>query len=257
MDELAPDLVVTAKGPVRLIELNRPEQRNAASEALHTALAGVWDRVAADDEVRAVVLTGRGRAFSAGGDFHVMTRVQRDQAFRTQNIDEARRIITGMVRCPVPVIAAVNGPAVGLGCSLALLSDLVLMAEGAYLADPHVQVGLVAGDGGAMVLPLIVGLARARELLFLGERVSAEDAVRLGLANRVVPRDRLLDEAMELARRLAALPAAALRGTKRAVNLHLEQAMAAVMETALAAERDSMASPEHAAIVAGLIAKSS
>ncbi len=257
MDELAPDLVVTAKGPVRLIELNRPEQRNAASEALHTALAGVWDRVAADDEVRAVVLTGRGRAFSAGGDFHVMTRVQRDQAFRTQNIDEARRIITGMVRCPVPVIAAVNGPAVGLGCSLALLSDLVLMAEGAYLADPHVQVGLVAGDGGAMVLPLIVGLARARELLFLGERVSAEDAVRLGLAHRVVPRDRLLDEAMELARRLAALPAAALRGTKRAVNLHLEQAMAAVMETALAAERDSMASPEHAAIVAGLIAKSS
>ncbi len=255
MDELAPDLVVTAQGPVRLIELNRPEQRNAASEALHTALAGVWDRVAADDEVRAVVLTGRGRAFSAGGDFHVMTRVQRDQAFRAQNIDEARRIITGMVRCPVPVIAAVNGPAVGLGCSLALLSDMVLMAEGAYLADPHVQVGLVAGDGGAMVLPLIVGLARARELLFLGDRVSAIEAVRLGLANRVVPRDKLLDEAMELARRLAALPAAALRGTKRAVNLHLEQAMAAVMETALAAERDSMASPEHAAIVAGLTGK--
>ena len=147
-----------------------------------------------------MVLTGRGRAFSAGGDFHVMTRVQRDEAFREQNIDEARRIITGMVRCPVPVIAAVNGPAVGLGCSLALLSDMVLMAEGAYLADPHVQVGLVAGDGGAMVLPLIVGLARAKELLFLGERVSGEEAVRLGLANRVVPRDKLLDEAMDLAR---------------------------------------------------------
>jgi enoyl-CoA hydratase len=256
MDDLAPDLVVIVEGPVWLIELNRPEQRNAASEALHTALAGVWDHVAADDDVRAVVLTGRGRAFSAGGDFHVMTRVQRDEAFREQNIDEARRIITGMVRCPVPVITAVNGPAVGLGCSLALLSDMVLMAEGAYLADPHVQVGLVAGDGGAMVLPLIVGLARARELLFLGERVSGEDAVRLGLANRVLPQDKLLTEAMNLARRLAALPAAALRGTKRAVNLHLEQAMATVMETALAAERDSMASPEHAAIVAGLIAKS-
>ena len=256
MDDLAPDLVVTVEGPVWLTELNRPEQRNAASEALHTALARVWDQLAADDEVRAVVLTGRGRAFSAGGDFHVMTRVQQDEAFREQNIDEARRIITGMVRCPVPVITAVNGPAVGLGCSLALLSDMVLMAEGAYLADPHVQVGLVAGDGGAMVLPLIVGLARARELLFLGERVSGEEAVRLGLANRVVPRDKLLDEAMHLARRLAALPAAALRGTKRAVNLHLEQAMATMMETALAAERDSMASPEHAAIVARLIAKS-
>lgn len=255
MDDPAPELVVTADGPVRLIELNRPDQRNAASEALHTALAGVWDRLAADETVRAVVLTGRGRAFSAGGDFHVMTRVQRDEAFREQNIAEARAIITGMVRCPVPVIAAVNGPAVGLGCSLALLSDLVLMAEGSYLADPHVQVGLVAGDGGAMVLPLIVGLARARELLFLGSRVGAEEAVRLGLANRVVPGDELLNEAMDLARRLAALPARALRDTKRAVNLHLEQAMSVVMEAALSAERDSMHSPEHVEIVANLIAK--
>jgi enoyl-CoA hydratase/carnithine racemase len=256
MDELAPELVVTAEGPIRLIELNRPEQRNAASEALHSALADLWDRLAADEAVRAVVLTGRGRAFSAGGDFHVMTRVQQDEAFREQNIAEARRIITGMVRCPVPVIAAVNGPAVGLGCSLALLSDMVLMAEGSYLADPHVQVGLVAGDGGAMVLPLIVGLARAKELLFLGERVSAEEAVRLGLANRVVPGDKLLDEALDLARRLAALPAGALQGTKRAVNLHMEHAMSTVMETGLAAERESMHSPEHVAIVARLIAKS-
>jgi enoyl-CoA hydratase len=249
------ELVVTADGPVRLIELNRPEQRNAASEALHTALAAVWDRLAADEAVRAVVLTGRGRAFSAGGDFHVMTRVQRDEAFREQNVAEARSIITGMVRFPAPVIAAVNGPAVGLGCSLALLSDLVLMAEGAYLADPHLQVGLVPGDGGPMVLPLVVGPARAKEMLFLGERVSAAEAVRLGLANRVVPGEELLADAMDLARRLAALPARALRDTKRAVNLHLEQAMAMVMETALAAERDSMGSPEHAEIVAKLLAK--
>jgi enoyl-CoA hydratase len=153
-------------------------------------------------------------------------------------------------------VAAVNGPAVGLGCSLALLSDMVLMAEGAYLADPHVQVGLAAGDGGALVLPLIVGLPRAKELLFLGERVSAEEALRLGIANRVVPGDKLLDEAMEVAGRLAALPAQALRDTKRAVNLHLEQAMAAVLDAALDAERESMKSAEHAAIVARLIAKS-
>lgn len=255
MDDLAPDLVVTADGPIMLIELNRPEQRNAASEALHTALAGIWDRLAADDQVRAVVLTGRGRAFSAGGDFTVMTRMQQDEAFREQNIAEARSIITGMVRCPVPVIAAVNGPAVGLGCSLALLSDLLLMAEGSYLADPHVQVGLAAGDGGAIVLPLLVGLPRARELLFLGGRVSSAEAVRLGLANREVPGDRLLDEAMALARRLAELPGPALRGTKLAVNQHLEQVMAAVMETGLSAERDSMQSAEHVAIVAKLIAR--
>ncbi|MET7452957.1 enoyl-CoA hydratase/isomerase family protein [Streptomyces sp. NPDC005574] len=253
-DLVETDLVVTAVGPVRLVELNRPEQLNSMSERLHTSLASVWDELAADPGARAVVLTGRGRAFSAGGNFDIMTRVQRDSAFRQQNVDEARRIITGMVRCPLPVISAVNGPAVGLGCSLALLSDLVLIADDTYLADPHVQVGLVAGDGGALVLPLLVGLTRAKELLFLGERVSAEDAVRLGVANRAVPRDKLLDEAMDLAGRLAALPAQALRETKRAVNLHLEQALATVLEPALLAERDSMHAPDHIAAVEKIIA---
>jgi enoyl-CoA hydratase len=248
------DLVVTSRGPVRLVELNRPDQLNSMSEELHSALATIWEELADDPEARVVVLTGRGRAFSAGGNFDIMTRVQRDSAFRQQNVDEARRIITGMVRCPLPVIAAVNGPAVGLGCSLALLSDLVLIADDAYVADPHVQVGLVAGDGGALVLPLLVGLTRAKELLFLGDRVSAEDAVRLGIANRAVPKDKLLDEAMDLAARLAALPAQALRETKRAVNLHLEQALATVLEPALLAERDSMRSPDHIALVEKIIA---
>ncbi|WP_371674326.1 enoyl-CoA hydratase/isomerase family protein [Streptomyces sp. NBC_00289] len=253
-DLVETDLVVTAVGPVRLVELNRPEQLNSMSEELHSALASVWDELAADPQARAVVLTGRGRAFSAGGNFDIMTRVQRDSVFRQRNVDEARRIITGMVRCPLPVIAAVNGPAVGLGCSLALLSDLVLIADDTYLADPHVQVGLVAGDGGALVLPLLVGLTRAKELLFLGDRVSAEDAVRLGVANRAVPKDKLLDEAMDLAGRLAALPAQALRETKRAVNLHLEQALATVLEPALLAERDSMRTPDHIAAVEKIIA---
>ena len=248
------DLVVTSHGAVRLIELNRPEQLNSMSEELHPGLASVWDTLADDPEARVVVLTGRGRAFSAGGNFDIMTRVQRDRAFRERNVDEARRIITGMVRCPLPVIAAVNGPAVGLGCSLALLSDLVLIADDAYIADPHVQVGLVAGDGGALVLPLLVGLTRAKELLFLGDRVGAEEAVRLGVANRVVPKDKLLDEAMDLARRLAALPARALRETKRAVNLHLEQAMSTVLEPALLAERDTMHDPDHIAVVEKIIA---
>ncbi|MER7926096.1 enoyl-CoA hydratase/isomerase family protein [Streptomyces sp. NPDC096057] len=248
------DLVVTAVGPVRLVELNRPEQRNAMSDELHTGLASVWDEVAADPAARAVVLTGRGRAFSAGGNIDAMTRVQRDTVYRERQVDEARRIITGLIRCPLPVVAAVNGPAVGLGCSLALLSDLVLIADDAYVADPHVQVGLVAGDGGAFVLPLLVGATRAKELLFLGDRVGAEDAVRLGIANRVAPKDKLLDEAMELAARLAALPAQALRETKRAVNRHLEQALDTVMEPALMAERDTMHGPEHIAAVERIIA---
>src|SRR5579859_5575122 len=120
MYDLPPDLVVTADGPVRIIELNRPQQLNAMSEELHSALACVWDAVADDADARAVVLTGRGRAFSAGGNFEVMRRVQQDAAFRDRNVAEARRIIIGMLRCPLPIVAAVNGPAVGLGSSLAL-----------------------------------------------------------------------------------------------------------------------------------------
>lgn len=249
------DLLVTARGPIRLLELNRPGQLNAMSEAMHTALAGVWSLLADDDEARVVVITGRGRAFSAGGDFDVMTRVQSDAEFRDRNVREARDIMAGMVRCRLPVVAAVNGPAVGLGCSLALLSDLVVIADDAFLADPHVQVGLVAGDGGALVLPLLVGLHRAKELLFLGDRVPAADAVRLGLANRAVPADQVLDEAMALAERLAALPRQALQDTKRAVNLHLERALADVAEPALLAERESMQSPDHVRIVGDVIAR--
>lgn len=254
-DTLPPGLVVSAVGSVRLLELDRPEQLNSTSEDLHTALALVWDLVEADTEARAVVLTGRGRAFSAGGNFEVMTRVQTDAEFRARNVAEARRIITGMARCPVPVVAAVNGPAVGLGCTLALLSDLVVMAEESYIADPHVQVGLVAGDGGALVLPLLVGLCKAKEMLFLGDRVGADEAVRLGMANRVVPREKVVDEALELAARLAELPAQALRDTKRLVNLHLERAIAGGMEAGLAAERESMHSAEHIAIVDGIRAR--
>ncbi|MEV3914630.1 enoyl-CoA hydratase/isomerase family protein [Streptomyces canus] len=118
---------------------------------------------------------------------------------------------------------------------------------------PHVNVGLVAGDGGALVLPLLVGLPRAKELLFLGGRVSPQEAVRLGIANRMVPADELLNEAMELAEQLAAMPAQALRETKRVVNLHLEQAMAAVLEPALLAERETMHSPDHISIIEKII----
>ena len=162
----------------------------------------------------------------------------------------------GMLRCPLPIVAAVNGPAVGLGCSLALLSDLALIADDAHMGDPHVGVGLVAGDGGAMLLPLLVGLSRAKELLFLGRPVEAEEAVRLGLATRAVPKAELLGAAMDLARRLAEQPMQALQATKHAVNLHLTQALSGVMEDALHAESESMQSAEHIALVEGIIARS-
>ncbi|MFT5201967.1 MAG: enoyl-CoA hydratase [Candidatus Aldehydirespiratoraceae bacterium] len=243
-------VLVEADGPVRIVRLNRPEALNAANDELHSRLASIWSELAADDECRAVVLTGNGRAFCAGGDMGVLSRMHEDEAFRTHMLDEGAEIVQGMVHFPMPVIAAVNGPAVGLGCSLTGLSDLVLIEESAYLADPHVSVGLVAGDGGAITWPLLMSLVKVKEYLFTGDRIPADVAVDVGLANRVVPDGTSVAEAVALAHRLAAQPRQALQDTKRAVNKHLERAVAEVLEFALAAEAVSSASEEHAAIVA-------
>lgn len=249
MYELPPELVVTADGPVRIVTLSRPESLNGINRVMHQALARVWDHLAADDDARAVVITGQGANFSAGGDFGYMQENIDDTELRAQTINEARAIVEGMVRCPLPILAAVNGPAVGLGCSVALLSDLVLMADTAFLADPHLRMGLVPGDGG-MVWPALTGLSRAKEFLFLGERIPAPKAVELGLASRVVASDELVPTAIGLAKRLAKAPADALRNTKRALNAYLEAQLPNAFERAFTGELESMSSPEHRDAVA-------
>src|SRR5262249_34867501 len=129
---------VEADGPIRVVRLNRPEQLNATNHELHQGLAELFPQIDADDDARVVVLTGNGRAFSAGGDFGYLDELATDATLRAQPLVHGRHIVTGMVRCRVPIVAAVNGPAVGLGCSLVALSDIVFMAESAHLADPHV-----------------------------------------------------------------------------------------------------------------------
>jgi enoyl-CoA hydratase len=252
---LPDELRIAADGPVRVLTLNRPDALNAANAALHRGLARVWRELAEDPGASVVVLTGAGKAFSAGGDFHFMTQLQTDAAFRQQVMEEARAILLDMIRFPLPLIAAVNGPAVGLGCSLALSCDIVLISDRAHLADPHVSVGLVAGDGGAALWPLFTSLLRAKEYIFTGDRIPPEAAVQLGLANRVVPAAELMDEALRLARRLAALPQRALRDTKRALNAHAEKAVAGPLEIAIQAEIASLASPEHAERVRELLGR--
>jgi enoyl-CoA hydratase len=242
-------LEVSERGAVRIVRMNRPEALNAASPELHRRLATVWDELAADPGCAAVVLTGNGRAFSAGGDLDVLARMNTDIEFRTLMLTESRQIVQGMVSFPAPVIAAVNGPAVGLGCSLAGMADIVIMDESAYLADPHVSVGLVAADGGALTWPALTSLVRAKEYLFTGDRIPAEQAVQLGLANRVVPDGESVDAAIELAERMAKQPRQALRDTKRALNKQLERAVLEVLDFAVAAEAISSASDEHRAIV--------
>jgi enoyl-CoA hydratase len=246
---LGDEVVVTGDGPVRVVRLNRPDNLNGANRAMHQSLARVWDHLAGDGDARAVVITGSGSTFSAGGDFDYMQENIDDEVMRVQTIEEGRSIISGMVRCRLPVIAAVNGPAVGLGCSIALLCDLVLMSQDSFLADPHLRMGLVPGDGG-MVWPALTGLSRAKEYLFLGSRIPPERAVEFGLASRVVAPEQLMSEAMALAHRLAQVPPAALQRTKSALNGYLEAQLDGAFESALTGELDSMGSPEHRAAVA-------
>jgi enoyl-CoA hydratase len=243
--DLPPELTVEVDGPIRKVVLNRPDHLNAVNQPLHFALARVWRMLSADRDARVVILTGAGRAFSAGGDLDWIASFLDDAAARYESIREAAEIIEEMLRFPLPVVAAVNGAAVGLGCSLAVLSDIVLMSETAYLADPHVSVGLVAGDGGAALWPLLTAIQRSREYLFTGDRIPAAKAVEFGLATRTVPPAELLPEALALAARLAQQPTQALQGTKRVLNMHLSRALSGALQAGFAEEEVSMRTEEH------------
>ena len=243
--DLPGELTVEADGPVRTVIMNRPAELNAVNQALHWSLANVWRQLAADQAAKVVIVTGAGRAFCAGGDLGWITSFLDDPVARDESLREGAQIIEEMLRFPLPVIAAVNGAAVGLGCSVAVLCDIVLMSQAAYLADPHVSVGLVAGDGGAAFWPLLTPVLRSREYLYTGDRIPAATAVELGLATRVTTAEDLLPEARRLAGRLAAQPAEAMRGTKRVLNMHLSQALGGAMQAGLAAEAVTMQSAEH------------
>lgn len=244
MYELPDEITVEADGPIRIVRLNRPDELNAVNHDLHEGVADLFPQIDDDPEARAVVITGNGRAFSAGGDFRYLRTLSEDPVLRRRTIDTGKRLVLNMLRCRVPVIAAVNGPAVGLGCSLVSLSDVVYMARSAHLADPHVVVGLVAADGGPITWPLHTSLLLAKEFAFTGDRISAERAREIGLANHVVDDGEAFDAAMTCARRIVKLPQYAIETTKRVLNMHLERAVLATIDFALAGEYESFQSDD-------------
>jgi len=239
---------VRADGPVRVVTLNEPETLNAISEDLHAQLVALWGHVEQDDDCRAIVLTGAGKAFSAGGSYEDFEHRRVDLAVRRRSIRLARQLVDEMLSVAVPVVAAVNGPAVGLGCTITTLCDIVFMADTAFLADTHVSVALVAGDGGAVTWPAMTSLLRAKQYLLTGDRLAAAEAVELGLANFAVPADRLLDEALAYAHRLAAQPRQAVQETKAVLNQHLRASDVRALRYGLAAESHSHDTADYAAM---------
>ncbi|GJO42400.1 putative enoyl-CoA hydratase echA8 [Mycobacterium marinum] len=252
MYDMPTEIDVRAEGALRIITLNRPDALNAVNDNLHVGLAGLWRRLSEDRSARAAVLTGAGRAFSAGGDFAYLAELSQDADLRAKTIAHGRDIVLGMARCRVPVVAAVNGPAVGLGCSLVALSDIVYIAPDAYLADPHVQVGLVAADGGPLTWPLHISLMLAKEYALTGQRIAAQRAVELGLANHVAADP--VAEAVACAQRIMKLPHQAVESTKRVLNIHLERAVLASLDYALSAEHQSFTTEDFRSIVTRLTA---
>jgi enoyl-CoA hydratase len=254
MPALNPDayehLRFTQSGRRLTISIDRPGRLNAVNARLHTELARVFVDAAADPASDVIVLTGAGRAFCAGGDVEWMQDAIDEPRSFIDTIREARQIVYGLIDCEKPVIARVNGPAVGLGATLALFCDLIVMANDAYFADPHVNIGMTAGDGGAVIWPQLVGYARAKQYLFTGERIGACDAERLGLANVVAPAAEL-DAAIDaLVDRLLKQPQQALRATKLSVNVGLRQVAAGVLEASLAHETVSNLTRQHREAVA-------
>jgi enoyl-CoA hydratase/carnithine racemase len=238
------EIQVEIDGPIRIIRLNRPEQLNATNHVLHQGLAELFPQLDADVDARVAVITGNGRAFSAGGDFSYIEEMIADPELRTESLAHARLIVTGMVGSRVPIIAAVNGPAVGLGCSLVALSDIAFMAQSAHLADPHVLIGLVAADGGPITWPLLTSLMLAKEYALTGDRIPADRAAAIGLVNHVCPDDEVMDAALACARKIAALPKQAVEDTRRVINTHLADVVSRTIDDALAAEHRSFDSPE-------------
>lgn len=205
---------------VATITMNRPESLNSINQQAHRELEECFLHIGRDQSVNAVVLTGAGRGFCSGGDMRGFTGDQ--SPFPTVSISEGpMRILLYMLQVPQPMIAAVNGVALGVGATLALYCDVVIASDRARFGDLHVKAGMAAGDGGAAIWPLLVGLNKAKELLMTAEIIDAEEAYRLGIAQRLVPHNSLMAEAHGLAQRLASGPLMAIRWTKQALNRQL------------------------------------
>jgi enoyl-CoA hydratase len=233
------------QGRVLKVYFNNPSTLNAIDQAAHSEVVRFFAEVATDTETDVVILSGMGRAFSAGGDFDHIQRMIDQPVLFTDSMYEAKRLILTLLDCPKPVIAKVNGHAIGLGATIALFCDVIFASMDAKIGDPHVRIGLVAGDGGAAIWPHLIGHVRAKEYLLTGRPLTAVEAERIGLINQAVPPaelDRVVDDYVV---ELQKSPARAVQWTKLSVNAGLKQTVNAVLEASMAYEALSNLTDDH------------
>jgi enoyl-CoA hydratase len=238
-------LRIERQGPILRVTLNAPDKLNAVDRTMETELVRLFQDLHHDRRTDVVVLTGAGRAFSAGGDLDRGLEVASDPVLLKEEFDLARRFISTLLDVEQPIICRLNGDAIGLGATLALFCDLVIAADTARIGDPHVRVGLVAGDGGAIIWPLLVGYARAKQYLLGGDLLDAREAERIGLINFCVAPDALDATVEQWAQRFARGAGHAIQWTKATINIGLKDQAAKMLDAGLAYEALALCSDDH------------
>jgi enoyl-CoA hydratase len=249
------ELAVKQDGPLVTVTLNRPEVRNVINADMHDELASIFLDLDADDSCEVAVLTGAGGYFCGGGDINWVLSQNKDLAISSHAGRANRRIQTSLLDLEKPIIAKVRGPAVGLGCSLALYCDFVYATTDAVFSDPHVSVGLVAGDGGTVLWPQLIGYARARKYLLTGDPIRGAEAADIGLITEAVPEAELYEVVDHMAKRMLHGAKYAIKWTKATINAHLKLTAQSVIDRAGAFENLSQMSNDNRAACEAFLAK--
>ena len=243
------DLKISVSNKVAIVSLNRPQARNAINQRMIRELRTIWDDLADDMAVNVVLLTGEGPTFSVGGDVKAMAEKPGGDVLEEGEVHDpmiSRRIVNRMLDLDKPIICAINGDAIGLACTIALLCDITVMSADARIGDTHVnRVGLVAGDGGTVIWPLLVGISKAKEFLIRGTLIKGAEAERIGLVNHSVPAADVMTEARKIADELAQGPTWAIRWTKLSINQILKGRVNLMLEASMALEQVTFETADH------------
>lgn len=248
-------LLFAREGGVLNVIFNLPEKANAFNPEMEREFRRFLFEVPTDDATKVIVLTGAGKTFSAGGDLNQMRELIDKPELFYPSLVEAKQLINLLLDCPQPIISKINGHAVGLGATIALFADISFAAEHVKIADPHVLVGFVVGDGGSIIWPQLVGLNRAKEYLLTGDAVPAPEAAQMGLINHCVAADELDERVSELAQRIANGATRAVQWTKATLNIGVKQVVAATMDAGIAFEALSNSTHDHKEALAAMVEK--